>query len=213
MRARDRAVSAEVAGAPGARVWRQSGRGRDDPNCRVPSSGAATQATPNDRRDPRGERAGAAAGPRMDPTPQPRSCSGRENEPSGLEKWRPLPAARKPLPLPILAIQPPLGHSAPQHSSVQSSWVGDGGPPHTTPAAMEPWRGRPHRIWSPVWSLHTNLWALMSRHFCTKGTQVTPLPTQPPTPSPYSSPQPPPGTGLLSRRWGGEMAVRAHGDT
>lgn len=32
-------------------------------------------------------------------------------------------------------------------------------------------------------------------------------------PAPYSIPHPPPGTGLLSRRWGGEMAVRAHGDT
>lgn len=190
MRARDRAVSAEVAGVPGVRVWRQSGRARGDPNCRVPSSGAATQATPNDRRDPKGER-GAAAGPRMDPTPQPRSCSGRENEPSGLEKWRPLPAARKPL----LAIQPPLGHSAPQHSSVQSSWVGDGGC-HTLPLPLwsqggtpRPWRGRPHRIWSPVWCLHTNLWALMSRHFCTKGTRsllCRPSPLlQPPPPTPH----------------------------
>lgn len=113
VRAPDRAVSAEIARAPGARVWRQPGRGRGDPDCRVPRSGAATQATPGDRRDRRGERARAMAEPRLDPTPQPRSCSRRENEPSGPEKWRPLPAAGAPLPLPILAIRPPPGHSTP----------------------------------------------------------------------------------------------------
>lgn len=32
-------------------------------------------------------------------------------------------------------------------------------------------------------------------------------------PASHSTPQPPPRTGLLSRRWGGEMAVRTHGDT
>lgn len=111
VRAPDRAVSAEIAGAPGARVWRHPGRGRCDRDCRVPSSGAATQATPSDRRDRRGERARAGAEPLMDPTPQLRSCRRRENEPSGHEKWRPLPAAGAPFPLPILAIRPPPGHS------------------------------------------------------------------------------------------------------
>lgn len=61
-------------------------------------------------------------------------------------------------------------------------------------------------LFSPHQSLGTDVQTLLYQR-----DQVTPLPTQPPIPDP--TPHPPSGTGLLSRRWGGEMAVRARGDT
>lgn len=162
------------------------------------------------------------AGPRMDPTPQPRSCRRRENEPSGHEKWRPLPAAGAPVPLPILAIRPPPGHSTPQPSSVGSSWVGDGGC-HTLPLppcslggsrvqAMER-TPPPNLITVPVWSLHTNQWMLMSRHYYSKGTQAPLTIVSRSLLCRPSTPQSLPRMGLLSRRRGREMVARAHGDT
>lgn len=125
----------------------------------MPSSGLVTQATPSYRRDPRGERAGAAAGPRTDPTPQPGSCSRQKNEPRGLEKWRPLLAAGAPFPI----IHP--GHATSttvaQFSSAGSSWGVVTLCPYSQGAwkgaGTRPWRGHPHRV--PLVSPHQSVGA------------------------------------------------------
>lgn len=140
-----RAVSAEVAGSPEARVWRQPGRGRGDPDCRVPSLGAVTQATLSDCRDPRGERVGAAHGPhapaqvllRMSP------AALRNGDPCR----RPGLLSRYPFWLYDLHLATTphcIAQSGRPGSGVRVAWEG---------AGPRPWRGRPHRMWSPCLSV------------------------------------------------------------
>lgn len=115
------------------------------------------------------------------PRPSPGPAAAAKMSPAAMRNGDPCRRPGRLSPLPILAIRPPPGHSTPQPSSVGSSWVGDGGC-HTLPLppcslggsrvqAMER-TPPPNLITVPVWSLHTNQWMLMSRHYYSKGTQA-----------------------------------------